>query len=263
MPQTLWSQIEPILLQTRAPAQYVGGEFNSIVKDHKTVDVKIALVFPDTYDIGMSHWGLQVLYGVINSRPDALAERVFAPQIDMEKLMREKGIPLFSLESHTAVADFDIVGFSLQYELAYTNVLNMLDLAGIPLENSLRRESDPLIIAGGPAAFNPEPLADFIDIFVIGDGEEKIAEIIEVLKTFKKGNAKGADIRKEKIKCLVEKISGLYAPSLYQMTYKSDQTLKEIKPLFDGAPINVLKSTVKNLGMRLFILFLRWFRLVM
>jgi len=244
MCKTLWPQIEPILLQTRAPAQYVGGEFNSIVKDHKTVDVKIALVFPDTYDIGMSHWGLQVLYGVINSRTDALAERVFAPRIDMEQLMRGKGIPLFSLESHTAVKDFDIVGFSLQYELAYTNVLNMLDLAGIPLEGSLRRESDPLIIAGGPAAFNPEPLADFIDIFVIGDGEEKIVEIIDALKTFPPTlNLQ----RTEKIKYLVEKVCGLYAPSLYQIKYKPDQTIMEIKPLFDGAPMKVSKSTVKKL----------------
>ncbi|MFH0889175.1 MAG: TIGR03960 family B12-binding radical SAM protein [Planctomycetota bacterium] len=247
MSQTLWPQIEPILLQARAPSQYIGGEFNSIVKEHASVDIKIALAFPDTYDIGMSHWGLQVLYGVINSRPDALAERVFAPRIDMEQLMRERGIPLFSLESHIAVKDFDVVGFSLQYELAYTNILNMLDLAGIPLESSLRNETHPLIIAGGPAAFNPEPLADFIDIFVIGDGEEKIVEIIEVLKIFKKGNVTGAEIRKEKIKHLVEKISSLYVPSLYQMTYKSDQTLKEIKPLFVGTPIKVLKATIKNL----------------
>jgi len=258
MSQTLWSQIESILLQVRAPSQYIGGEFNSIVKDHQSVDIKIALVFPDTYDIGMSHWGLQVLYGVINKRPDALAERVFAPQTDMEQLMREKGIPLFSLETHTAVRDFDVVGFSLQYELAYTNILNMLDLAGIPLESSLRGESDPLIIAGGPAAFNPEPLADFIDLFVIGDGEEKILEIIEVLKTIEKGCPKKdlpavSSLNKVrsrqagKIRYLAEKVSGLYAPSLYQIAYKPDQTIKEIKPLSDGAPLKVLKATIKNL----------------
>jgi radical SAM family uncharacterized protein len=247
MSQTLWPQIESILLQVTTPSQYIGGEFNSITKDHNSVDIKIALTFPDTYEIGMSHWGLQVLYGIINSRQDALAERVFAPRIDMEQLMREKGIPLFSLESHIAVKDFDVVGFSLQYELAYTNILNMLDLAGIPLESRSRNETHPLIIAGGPSAFNPEPMADFIDIFVIGDGEEKIVEIIEALKTLKKGNVHGIKSREDKIKYLVEKISGVYAPSMYQMTYKPDHMLKEIRPLFDGAPIKVLKATVNNL----------------
>lgn len=248
MSQSLWPRIEPILLQATTPSQYIGGEFNSIVKDHKSVDIKIALAFPDTYDIGMSHWGLQVLYGVVNNRSDALAERTFAPRIDMEKLMRGKGIPLFTLETHTAVKDFDIVGFSLQYELAYTNILNMLDLAGIPLESALRNETHPLIIAGGPAAFNPEPLADFIDIFVLGDGEEKIVEIIEALKTFKQKGVKETNIRNEMIRYLVGKISSLYVPSLYKVTYKSDQTLNEIKPLFNEAPLKILKATVKNLN---------------
>ena len=248
MPQNLWPQIESILLQITNPSQYTGNEFNSVTKDHNSVDVRIALAFPDKYQIGMSHWGLQVLYGLVNSQTDALAERAFAPQLDMEQMMRTKGIALFTLESHTAVNDFDIFALSLQYELVYTNVLNMLDLAGIPLERTKRDDSHPLVIAGGPAVFNPEPMADFIDIFVIGDGEDVLIKIVD---EFKKCKADGIPHgvshfgklgRQETIKRLAQNVPSLYAPALYEITYNTDNTIKEITP-FAVVP----KATVANM----------------
>lgn len=167
-----------ILPLVEMPGQYIGGEWNSVVKNHDDIDIKIALAFPDTYSIGMSHLGIQILYGLLNERTDTACERVFAPLDDMESLLRKQKIPLFSLETCTPLKEFDIIGFSLQYELSYTNVLNMLDLSGIPVMASERNETDPLIIAGGPAAISPEPLADFIDIFLVGDGEECLPQFI-------------------------------------------------------------------------------------
>lgn len=238
MSQNLWSQIEFVLLQITNPSQYTGNEFNSVVKDHNSVAVKIALAFPDKYQIGMSHWGLQVLYGLVNSRADALAERAFAPQLDMEQMMRAKGIPLFTLESHTAVKDFDIFALSLQYELVYTNVLNMLDLAGIPLERAKRDDSHPLVMAGGPSVFNPEPMADFIDIFVVGDGEDALIKIVDEFKKCKQDKLG----RAETIRRLAEKVPSVYAPSLYEVTYNADNTIKEISPA-----TKIPKATVANL----------------
>ena len=238
MSQSLWPQIESILLQVTNPSQYTGNEFNSIVKDHNSVGIKMALAFPDKYQIGMSHWGLQVLYGLVNSRTDALAERAFAPQLDMEQMMRTKGIPLFTLESHTAVRDFDIFALSLQYELVYTNVLNMLDLAGIPLERIKRDESHPLVMAGGPSVFNPEPMADFIDIFVIGDGEEVLVKIVD---EFKKCKAEKLN-RKDTVKRLAQNVPSLYAPALHEVTYDADNIIKAITP-FRIIP----KATVQDL----------------
>ncbi|HLD36403.1 MAG TPA: TIGR03960 family B12-binding radical SAM protein [Planctomycetota bacterium] len=238
MSNNLWPQIESVLLQITNPSQYTGNEFNSVTKDHNSVDVRIALAFPDKYQIGMSHWGLQVLYGLVNSRTDALAERAFAPQLDMEQMMRTKGIPLFTLESHTAVKDFDIFALSLQYELVYTNVLNMLDLAGIPLERTKRDESHPLVMAGGPSVFNPEPMADFIDIFVIGDGEEVLIKIVDEFKKCKQQKLG----RAETIKRLAQNVPSVYAPSLHEVTYNPDQTIKAITP-FTVIP----KATVANM----------------
>ena len=263
MTQSLWHLIEPVLLKVTSPSQYIGGEYNSIVKDHDKVNVKIALSFPDTYNIGMSHWGLQVLYGVINSRPDVLAERCFAPWTDMEKVMRDKRIPLFTLESHSAVRDFDILAFSLQYELVYTNVLNMLDLAGIPLKSAERNDSHPLVIAGGPSVFNPEPMADFIDVFAIGDGEELTGQIIDEVKKFRSLSLPEADPRGgvrpasggqetkanrfELLKHLAKSIPGLYVPSLYQVAYNPDQTIREFKPLLSDIPARISRAVVANL----------------
>ncbi|MDI6732689.1 MAG: TIGR03960 family B12-binding radical SAM protein [Planctomycetota bacterium] len=242
--QTLWPQIEPLLLQVRSPSQYLGGELNTITKDHNSVAVKIALCFSDTYHIGMSHWGMQVLYGIINNHKSALAERAFTPQIDMENLLRKNNIPLFTLETHTPLNQFDIVAFSLQYELSYTNVLNMLSLAGIPLLSKERSDNTPLVIAGGPCVFNPEPLADFIDIFVIGDGEERIVDIIEAIKQVKSTNTLS---RKELVRHLARSIPSLYAPSLYGLDYNDNGTIREIRPLFDDLPLKITKATVENL----------------
>ncbi|MFO0793068.1 MAG: TIGR03960 family B12-binding radical SAM protein [Candidatus Brocadiaceae bacterium] len=226
------------------PGQYIGGEWNSIVKNHEHVDIKIALSFPDTYSIGMSHLGMQILYGLLNERSDTACERVFAPLDDMESLMRKHQTPLFSLETYTPIKEFDIVGFSVQYELSYTNVLNMIDLAGIPVLASERNESDPLIIAGGPAAISPEPLADFIDIFLVGDGEESVPLFVGLYKAAKRKKLP----RKEKIVSIVQAMKNAYAPSLYEVSYQSDNTIKEIRPTISGLPLLIRSASVRDLN---------------
>lgn len=235
---------ENILPLVEMPGQYIGGEWNSIVKNHTDIDVKIVLAFPDTYSIGMSHLGIQILYGLLNERNDTACERVFAPMDDMELLMRRHKIPLFSLETYTPLREFDIVGFSLQYELSYTNVLNMLDLAEIPLIASERRETDPLIIAGGPCTISPEPVADFIDIFLIGDGEESLPRLIELVKDMKGGNVS----RKEKIISLAQTIRNAYAPAFYDVSYHQDSTIKEIRPKVSGLPALIRSASVRDLN---------------
>ncbi|MCL6557900.1 MAG: B12-binding domain-containing radical SAM protein, partial [Firmicutes bacterium] len=172
-------EIERLLQRVEKPGRYVGGEYNAIRKDWNGIPLRVAFAFPDVYEVGMSHLGLQILYAVVNSRPDTLMERVFAPWPDMEALLRENGIPLFALESGRPVKDFDILAFTLQYELTYTNVLNIMELSAINPVAGARRETDPLVIAGGPCAFNPEPLAIFIDLFVIGEGEEVIHQLLD------------------------------------------------------------------------------------
>ncbi len=184
-PAEIEARLERILLSVQKPGRYVGGELNSVIKDWDSVQTRVAFVFPDIYDIGVSNLGLQILYDLVNTRPDALAERAYAPWVDMEARMREHGIPLYSLESKHALAEFDIIGFTLPYETLYTNVLNLLDLAGIPVRAEERDESHPLIIAGGHACFNPEPMHAFVDAFVIGEGEEVIHEIIDVINQYK------------------------------------------------------------------------------
>lgn len=255
---SLWSKVEPILLDVRQPSQYIGGEVNSIVKDHAKVGLKVALAFPDTYRIGMSHHGLQILYGVLNEpaspaglparqagkRLDILAERTFTPWPDMEAVMRREGIPLFTLETHTPVKDFDVVGFSLQQELCYTNLLNMLDLAGIPLLSRDRVMTDPIILAGGPCVFNPEPLADFVDLFLLGDGEERVVQLAEELLRIKHS---GLTDRKEIIKSLVKQVPNLYAPAWYEVTYNSDGTVAAVRPTEPGIPKTVTKAVVEDL----------------
>ena len=171
-----------LLHQVNRPARYTGGEWNSIIKDWDKTPVKIALAYPDTYEIGMSNMAIPILYDILNRQPDVLAERVYAPWIDMEAQMRQRNIPLFSLETRRVLKDFDIIGFSLGYELTYTNVLNMLDLAGIPVLAAERDGSHPLIIAGGSSCLNPEPMSDFIDVFIIGEGEEAVLEFLDVYR---------------------------------------------------------------------------------
>ena len=176
---------DKILFNIEKPARYTGGEWNMVVKDPDKVDIRFAFCFPDVYEVGMSHLGMKILYHVINRREDTYCERVFATWVDLEKIMRERKLPLFALETKEPVGNFDMVGFTLQYEMSYTNILNMLDLAEIPLLSQDRDKTHPFIIAGGPCACNPEPLADFIDLFTIGEGEEIILEVLDAYKQWK------------------------------------------------------------------------------
>ena len=187
---------DKILMSVEKPARYTGGEWNMVVKDPGTVDIRFAFCFPDVYDVGMSHLGMKILYHVLNKRDDTYCERVFAPWIDMEKVMRHENIPLFALETKDRIDKFDFLGFTLQYEMSYTNVLNMLDLAGLPILASERDKTHPFVIAGGPCACNPEPIAEFIDFFAIGEGEEVILEILDVYKEWKSSNAERQDFLK-------------------------------------------------------------------
>lgn len=235
-------QLENILPLVQSPAQYIGGELNSIVKDPARTAVSFAMAFPDTYEIGMSHLGLQVLYAVLNDRDDVAAERVFSPRADMEEKMRENGLPLFSLENRRPLREFDIVGFSLQYEMCYTTVLNMLDLAGIPLLRTERSPEDPLVIAGGPCAFNPEPLADFIDIFAVGDGEETILRLVDAVKSF--GGGREAS-REDFVRKVAAADESFYAPCNYTPIFGADGTIAEMQAA-NGAPEGVARAIMTN-----------------
>jgi len=237
----LYERLDKILPNIQKPGRYVGGEYNSVVKDKNEVDIRYAFCFPDTYEIGMSHLGMKILYSLVNEREDAWCERVFAPWTDMEEEMRKNNIPLYGLESLEPIKDFDLIGFTLQYELSYTNVLNMLDLAQLPIKAADRKELTPIVIAGGSCVCNPEPMSEFIDIFLPGEGEEVTNDLIDLLKEHKK---KGSD--KETFIREAVKIKGVYAPSLYDVTYNADGTVKEIKAK-DGAPEKVEKRIVKDL----------------
>lgn len=234
--------LDQILPQVQKPARYTGGEWNIVRKDWGGVELKVAFAFPDVYEVGMSHLGLQILYHVVNRRPDALMERVFAPWPDMEEKMRAHNLPLYTLESYRPVRDFDVVAFTLQYEMCYSNVLNMLDLAGIPQQSSRRGAAHPLVIAGGPCAFNPEPLADFIDLFVIGEGEEVIGELLEVLRA-----AKRRGLSKEELLLEAARVPGVYAPALYRVTYREDGGIARVAPVRAGVPELVQKRVIRVL----------------
>ena len=234
-------EIEKYLLKVQKPGRYVGGELNSVVKDCGSVDISYAFCFPDTYEIGMSHLGMKILYSLVNARDDARCERVFAPDTDMEEIMRREKIPLWTLESGEPVKDFDLIGFTLQYELCYTNVLNMLELAGLPVRSADREALTPLVIAGGTCVCNAEPMADFFDITLPGDGEEVTNELIDLLKEYK---AKGASKREFLI--AAAQIPGVYVPSLYEVEYNEDFTVKSVTPTC-GAPEKVIKRNVADL----------------
>ena len=237
----LKDQLEPLLLKVQKPIRYVGGEFNSVVKDKKNIRTRMALCFPDNYEIGMSHLGLKILYSLINAREDCWAERVYAPWPDMEALMRENHIPLYGLESLDPLREFDFLGFSLQYELSYTNILNMLDLAGIDPLAENRTNDDPVIFAGGPCAMNAEPLCDFFDCFQLGEGEEIMLEMIDL---YQKHRASGKWDKKAFLKDAAQ-IPGMYVPSLYDVTYHEDGTIAAITPK-DGAPATITKRIVRD-----------------
>lgn len=230
--------LDRFLPKVARPARYTGGEWNSIVKEWTEDQVKVALVYPDVYEVGMSNLGLQILYDLLNQRPDVVAERCYAPWLDMEAAMRREGVPLFSLESKRPLREFDVVGFSLAHELVYTNVLNILDLAGIPVLAAERDDSYPLIIAGGSGCYNPEPMADFVDLFLIGEGEEVLIELVD---EYRRARSKAELIRQ------AARIPGVYAPSLYQTRYNPDGTVQSVAPIVPEAPPAITRRFVKEL----------------
>ncbi len=238
----LKKKIENILPLVEKPARYTGGELNSVIKDKNKVDIRVAFCFADTYEVGMSHLGMKILYGLLNERKDTWCERVFAPWVDMEDRMRENNIPLYGLESKEPIKDFDFLAFTLQYEMSYTNILNMLDLAGVPLLQKDRGEGDPFIMMGGPCAYSAECLAPFADFFQLGEGEELMNECMDVYAEWKSKN-----LPREEFLKMVSRVPGVYVPSYYDVSYNDDGTVKAIEPLYDFVPKTVRKRVVENL----------------
>ena len=234
--------IDEILLQVEKPARYIGNEINMVEKNTNEVDIRFAFCFPDVYEVGMSHLGLQILYYFLNRREDTYCERVFAPWYDMEEKMRENNIPLFAIESGDSIRNFDFVGFTLQYEMSYTNIINMLDLAGISIWSKDRKEDEPIVIAGGPCAYNPEPLADIIDIFYIGEGEVSYDEFLDIYKEHKKSGGTKEEFYEKALK-----IEGIYIPKYYDVTYKENGEIESFKPNRKDAPEKVRKVIVKDM----------------
>ncbi len=234
---------EDLLPQVEKPGRYIGAEWNSVIKNPEEIIIRFAFCFPDIYEIGMSHLGMKILYHLLNDQPDIYCERVFAPWIDMEKLMRKEKIKLFALETKEYIDDFDFVGFTLQYEMSYTNIINMLDLAGIPILSSERKEKFPFVIAGGPCAFNPEPLSDIIDFFVLGDGEEVTLEVMEIYRHWKNSDKTKTEFLEE-----IAGIKGIYVPSFYNVNYNEDNTIKSILPLKEIVPKAISKRILKKLA---------------
>jgi len=240
-PEGLRDAIEPLLARVSKPARYIGQEVNAVLKPWEQIRTKVALVFPDTYEIGMSHTGMAILYAILNDQPDVLCERVFAPWTDFETLMREHNVPLVSVESCRPLDSFDIVGFTLQYELCYTNIINLLDLGRIPLRSSRRSERDPLVVAGGPCAFNPEPVADFFDAVVVGDGEEAILDLVRVHQDWRdEGESRATLLRR------AAAIDGVYVPSLYEPEYE-DGRFARLVQRDAAAPAAIDKRVVHDL----------------
>ena len=233
---------DEILLSIQQPARYIGGEVNTVNKDPEKVDIRFAMCFPDVYEIGMSHLGMQILYDMFNRREDIYCERVYSPWTDLDKIMREKKIPLFALESQDPVRDFDFFGITLQYEMSYTNILQVLDLAQIPLHAADRTESDPIVIGGGPCAYNPEPLADFFDMFYIGEGETVYFELMDRYKE----NKKQGRSRREFLEQAAE-IEGIYVPAFYDVEYHEDGTIKSFRPNNTHAKETITKQLVVNM----------------
>ncbi len=234
-------EVEKLLKKVQKPARYTGGELNSVIKDKNSVKLRYAFCFPDNYEIGMSHLGMKILYSVVNERQDAWCERVFAPWDDMEALMRENGVKLYALESGDSLDEFDLIGFSLQYELSYTNVLNMLDLGGVPVLKKDRNSLTPIVVAGGPCVCNPEPMVDFVDIFLPGEGEEVTNDIVDLLIKHKEMGSTKLDFLRE-----AAQIQGVYVPEFYDVHYNEDGTIKSVENN-ECAPPKVQKRIVSNL----------------
>ncbi len=234
---------DEILMQIDKPARYIGNELNAVKKDKADVDIRFAMCFPDVYEIGMSHLGIQILYDMFNKRSDTWCERVYSPWPDLHAILKEQNIPLFGLESQEPLKNFDFIGITLQYEMCYTNILQILDLSQIPLLSRERTEKDPIVIGGGPCSYNPEPIADFFDIFYIGEGEVVYDNLLELYKEHKKGNYDRAAFLHE-----AAKIPGLYVPSLYEVTYKEDNTIASFTPVYDDIPRTIKKQVEMQLS---------------
>lgn len=234
---------DEILMQIDKPARYIGNELNAVKKDKADVDIRFAMCFPDVYEIGMSHLGIQILYDMFNKRSDTWCERVYSPWPDLHAILKEQNIPLFGLESQEPLKDFDFIGITLQYEMCYTNILQILDLSQILLLSRERTEKDPIVIGGGPCSYNPEPIADFFDIFYIGEGEVVYDNLLELYKEHKKGNYDRAAFLHE-----AAKIPGLYVPSLYEVTYKEDNTIASFTPVYDDIPRTIKKQVEMQLS---------------
>jgi len=233
---------DEILMRVEKPARYVGGELNAVIKDKDRIDIRFAMCFPDVYEIGMSYLGIQILYDLFNRREDTWCERVYSPWPDLDAIMREKKIPLFALESQDPLKDFDFLGFTLQYEMGYTNILQVLDLAGIPLLAKDRAENDPLVIGGGPCSYNPEPLADFFDLFYMGEGEVSYDALLDAYKANKAAGGSRMDFLKT-----AARVPGIYVPALYEAVYNEDGTLAATRPLIPEAPGKIRRVIVTDL----------------
>lgn len=242
---SLWARVEPLLARVQKPARYIGCEDGAITPRHAPGKVSWLLAYPDTYEIGLPNQGLQILYEILNERDDAVAERTYAPWNDLETLMRQRGVPLFSVDTHRAAGDFDLLAFGLAAELVYTNVINMIDLAGAPVRSAQRDESHPLVVLGGHCAFNPEPLADFVDLVVLGEGEEVIGEITDVVRDWKaSGRTPGS---REGVLRELSKVPGVYVPAMYEVEYDGP-ALRAVTPKYADVPAVVHKRTIADLG---------------
>ena len=228
---------DEILMKIEKPARYIGNELNSVMKNTSEVDIRFAMCFPDVYEIGMSHLGIQILYDMFNKRKDTWCERVYSPWPDLHQIMKEQNIPLFALESQEPLKNFDFIGITLQYEMCYTNILQILDLAQIPLLSKDRTDDDPIIIGGGPCSYNPEPIADFFDMFYIGEGEISYDDLLNLYKEMRKaGKTRGEFLRE------ASKVPGIYVPSLYEVSYKEDGTIASFEPIYDDVPKSIKKQ---------------------
>lgn len=234
---------DEILLEVEKPARYIGGEVNAVMKDKNSVDVRFAMCFPDVYEIGMSHLGIQIIYDMLNQFEDVWCERVYSPWVDLDAIMRREKIPLFALESQEPVKDFDFLGITIQYELCYTNILQVLELSGIPLLSADRKEKDPIVIGGGPCTYNPEPFCDFFDLIYIGEAETRYRDLLDLYKEYKKSGWKRREFLKK-----AAMLPGIYVPSLYRVTYREDGTIRERIALEEGIPMTIEKELVKDLS---------------
>lgn len=239
----LKDKIEKLLLNVKTPSRYIGGELNSVVKDKNKVDMRFAFCFPDTYEIGMSHLGMKILYSLTNERENFWCERVFAPDVDFEKLMRENDIPLYGLESLEPIKDFDFIGFTIQYEMCYTNILNMLDLAGVPVKAKDRTALSPIVIGGGPCVCNPEPIAEFFDMFILGEGEEVNLEVYDLYVEMKKKGASKTEFLEA-----AARIEGVYVPAFYDVAYEGDGRVKNFTPNNPNASPTIKKRIIKDMS---------------